>query len=185
MAIELKPNALIDADQETRDFLVGGVADKDDLLKSLINAVSEAVTSPDGVNGPVLEEAVTKKRDGNDKDCINVYPGPFRAIDSVTVAGVVLDPSEYEFEDWSLYRLNGEVWPAGRRNIVIVYKAGICADMAHVPEDIRDAVRMQIKHILTAVVEGRSQYDPETASQDPRQYSLTPAVRHKLERYRP
>lgn len=185
MAIELKPNALIDADQETRDFCVAGVDKKDDQLKSLINAVSEAVTGPDGVNGPVLEIAVTKKRDGNDKDRVNVYPGPFRSIESVTVDGVLLDPSEYEFEDWTLYRLNGEVWPAGSRNIVIAYKAGVCADKAHVPEDIRDAVRMQIKHILTAVVEGRSQYDPENPSQDPRQYSLTPAVRHKLERYRP
>jgi hypothetical protein len=184
MAVQLSPKALVAIDEEMRIFCVGGATEKDDLLTSLVNSTSEVVLGPDGINGPVLHELVARRFDGNDRDGLQIDPGPIAAVTSVTVDGVVLEAGTYEAEDRTLYRI-GDVWPAGRRNIRVEYTAGLAESIATVPEDIRHAVRMQVKHILTAVIEGRSQFAPEdVGAQNPRQYGLIPAVRYLLARYR-
>jgi hypothetical protein len=184
MPVELSAKALVAVDEELQIFCVGGETSKNDLLTSLVNSVSEIVLGPDGVNGPVLHESVTRRFDGNDRDGLLVDPGPIAEIISVTVDGVELTTDDYEADGRILYRL-GDVWPLGRRNILVEYKAGLAADIASVPADIKHAVRTQIKHILTATIEGRSQFAPEDlGAQNPRQYGLVPAARYLLARYR-
>lgn len=184
MAVELSAKALVAIDEELRVFCVGGSTDKDVLLTSLVNSVSETVLSPEGINGPVLHESVVRRFDGNDKDQLLIDPGPIAEVTSVTVDGTLLAADDYEAERRMLYRVD-DVWPLGRRNIRLEYKAGLAADIASVPADIKHAVRTQIKHILTATIEGRSQFAPEdVGAQNPRQYGLIPAARRLLARYR-
>jgi uncharacterized phiE125 gp8 family phage protein len=96
---------------------------EDTLLEALINASSSAIENY--CKRSLVEQTFIEEYDGNGMKYLQLNQYPVNSITSVTVDGVVLDPSEYKVKKktGTLIRVDS-IWPEGDLNIAVEFTAG-------------------------------------------------------------
>ena len=79
----------------------------------------------------------TVEVDGSGTDAL-ALDGPLVDVDTVTVDDVVVEDTDYVLGISQLYRVDGSVWPVGRRNVSVTYTAGYAIDEGDVGADSGD-----------------------------------------------
>lgn len=96
----------------------------DTMLEDLINACSTAIENYCGRK--FKEQPFDEEYDGTGKNYLLLEQFPVKSINSLSIDGIVLDPSEYKVKknNGVLIR-NNSVWPIGDINISVSYIAGL------------------------------------------------------------
>ena len=95
-----------------------------------------------------LHEAVTERLDGNGRERIRLAGHPLVSVTSVTLGSMLLDSASYEVRPGAgiLERIDRGVWPAGRRNLTVVYSYGYAAPPAAIVGIVEDLVAGALTH---------------------------------------
>lgn len=100
------------------------VSDKDDLIESLINSVSDQI---ENYCRRKLKERVNtdEEYDGTNSSNLLLSQYPVSSVSSIKIDDVLVDPSEYKVRKGSgiLVRLNSK-WPKDVLNIKVTYTGG-------------------------------------------------------------
>jgi len=139
-----------------------------------------------------LHEAVTERLDGNGRERIRLAGHPLVSVTSVTLGSTPLDSAFYEVRPGAgiLERIDGGVWPAGRRNIAVVYTYGFTTPPAAITGIVEDLVAGALTHAARNVAtKGASSMSMDgysvAYSELSRLMGLAPEQMQTLDRYRP
>ena len=139
-----------------------------------------------------LHEAVTERLDGNGRERIRLAGHPLVSITSVTLGSTLLDSALYEVRPGAgiLERIDRGVWPAGRRNIAVVYTYGFTTPPAAITGIVEDLVAGALTHAArNRATKGASSMSMDgysvAYSELSRMMGLAPEQMQTLDRYRP
>jgi len=139
-----------------------------------------------------LHEAVTERLDGNGRERIRLAGHPLASVTSVTLGSTLLDSASYEVRPGAgiLERIDRGVWPAGRRNIAVVYTYGFTTPPAAITGIVEDLVAGALTHAArNRATKGASSMSMDgysvAYSELSRLMVLTPEQMQTLDRYRP
>ena len=139
-----------------------------------------------------LHEAVTERLDGNGRERIRLAGHPLVSVTSVTVGSTPLDSALYEVRPGAgiLERIDRGVWPAGRRNIAVVYTYGFTTPPAAITGIVEDLVAGALTHAArNRATKGASSMSMDgysvAYSELSRLMVLAPEQMQTLDRYRP
>ena len=139
-----------------------------------------------------LHEAETVRLDGNGRECIRLPGHPLVSVTSVTLSNALLDSALYEVRSGAgvLERIDRGVWPAGRRNIAVVYTYGFTTPPAAITGIVEDLVAGALTHAARNVAtKGASSMSMDgysvAYSELSRLMVLAPEQMQTLDRYRP
>ncbi|MFA7121895.1 MAG: hypothetical protein WC277_10495, partial [Bacilli bacterium] len=139
-----------------------------------------------------LHEAVTERLDGNGRERIRLAGHPLVSVTSVTLSNALLDSALYEVRSGAgvLERIDRGVWPAGRRNIAVVYTYGFTTPPAAITGIVEDLVAGALSHAARNVAtKGASSMSMDgysvAYSELSRLMVLAPEQMQTLDRYRP
>ncbi len=139
-----------------------------------------------------LHEAVTERLDGNGRERIRLAGHPLVSVTSVTLGSTLLDSASYEVRPGAgiLERIDRGVWPAGRRNIAVVYTYGFTTPPAAITGIVEDLVAGALTHAArNRAVKGASSMSMDgysvAYSELSRLMVLAPEQMQTLDRYRP
>ena len=139
-----------------------------------------------------LHEAVTERLDGNGRERIRLAGHPLVSVTSVTLGSMLLDSASYEVRPGAgiLERIDRGVWPAGRRNLTVVYSYGYAAPPAAIVGIVEDLVAGALTHAArNRATKGASSMSMDgysvAYSELSRLMVLAPEQMQTLDRYRP
>ena len=139
-----------------------------------------------------LHEAVTERLDGNGRERIRLAGHPLVSVTSVTLGSTLLDSASYEVRPGAgiLERIDRGVWPAGRRNIAVVYTYGFTTPPAAITGIVEDLVAGALTHAArNRATKGASSMSMDgysvAYSELSRLMVLAPEQMQTLDRYRP
>ena len=139
-----------------------------------------------------LHEAVTERLDGNGRERIRLAGHPLVSVTSVTLSNALLDSALYEVRSGAgvLERIDRGVWPAGRRNIAVVYTYGFTTPPAAITGIVEDLVAGALTHAArNRATKGASSMSMDgysvAYSELSRLMALAPEQMQTLDRYRP
>ena len=139
-----------------------------------------------------LHEAVTERLDGNGRERIRLAGHPLVSVTSVTLSNALLDSASYEVRPGAgiLERIDRGVWPAGRRNIAVVYTYGFTTPPAAITGIVEDLVAGALTHAArNRATKGASSMSMDgysvAYSELSRLMVLAPEQMQTLDRYRP
>ena len=139
-----------------------------------------------------LHEDVTEKHDGTGRRRLRLKGWPIIAVASVAVGGVSLtEDLEYEVDAGPgiLERVDGAVWPAGLRNVSVVYSHGYVSPPGAIVSIVEDLVVGALTHAAhNRAVKGASSMSMDgysvAYSELSRLMVLAPEQMQVLDRYR-
>ena len=139
-----------------------------------------------------LHEAETVRLDGNGRERIRLPGHPLVSVTSVTLGSTLLDSASYEVRPGAgiLERIDRGVWPAGRRNIAVVYTYGFTTPPAAITGIVEDLVAGALTHAArNRATKGASSMSMDgysvAYSELSRLMVLAPEQMQTLDRYRP
>ena len=139
-----------------------------------------------------LHEAVTERLDGNGRERIRLAGHPLVSVTSVTLSNALLDSALYEVRSGAgvLERIDRGVWPAGRRNIAVVYTYGFTTPPAAITGIVEDLVAGALTHAArNRATKGASSMSMDgysvAYSELSRLMVFVPEQMQTLDRYRP
>jgi hypothetical protein len=139
-----------------------------------------------------LHEAETVRLDGNGREYIRLPGHPLVSVTSVTLGSTLLDSASYEVRPGAgiLERIDRGVWPAGRRNIAVVYTYGFTTPPAAITGIVEDLVAGALTHAArNRATKGASSMSMDgysvAYSELSRLMVLAPEQMQTLDRYRP
>ena len=166
----------------------------DDALASLVEDLLEQASDTVDTyceRDFALHEAVTVRLDGNGRECIRLPGHPLVSVTSVTLGSTLLDSASYEVRSGAgiLERIDRGVWPAGRRNIAVVYTYGFTTPPAAITGIVEDLVVGALTHAArNRAVKGASSMSMDgysvAYSELSRMMGLAPEQVQILDRYR-
>ena len=161
------------------------------LVEDLIEQASDVVDTYCGRDF-ALHEAVTERLDGNGRERIRLAGHPLVSVTSVTLGSTLLDSASYEVRPGAgiLERIDRGVWPAGRRNIAVVYTYGFTTPPAAITGIVEDLVAGALTHAArNRATKGASSMSMDgysvAYSELSRLMVLAPEQMQALDRYRP
>jgi len=139
-----------------------------------------------------LHEAVTERLDGNGRERIRLAGHPLVSVTSVTLGSMLLDSASYEVRPGAgiLERIDRGVWPAGRRNLTVVYSYGYATPPGAIAGVVEDLVAGALTHAArNRATKGASSMSMDgysvAYSELSRLMVLAPEQMQTLDRYRP
>jgi len=171
-----------------------GLADDDALASLVEDLIGQASDTVDTYceRDFALHEAVTERLDGNGQERIRLAGHPLVSVTSVTLSNALLDSASYEVRSGAgiLERIDRGVWPAGRRNIAVVYTYGFTTPPAAITGIVEDLVAGALTHAArNRATKGASSMSMDgysvAYSELSRLMVLAPEQMQTLDRYRP
>ena len=162
------------------------------LTRDLIEQASSIVDQYCGRDF-ALHGDVAERYDGSGRRRLRLKGWPIISVTSVAVGGVALaEGVDYEVLPGPgiLERIDGLVWPAGRRNIAVVYTYGFTTPPAAITGIVEDLVAGALTHAARNVAtKGASSMSMDgysvAYSELSRLMGLAPEQMQMLDRYRP
>ena len=162
------------------------------LVEDLIEQASSIVDQYCGRDF-ALHEDVAERYDGSGRRRLRLKGWPIISVTSVAVGGVALaEGVDYEVLPGGgiLERIDGLVWPAGLRNVSVVYSHGYVSPPAAITGIVEDLVAGALTHAArNRATKGASSMSMDgysvAYSELSRMMGLAPEQMQTLDRYRP